>query len=112
MRRDAGMVTVEAAIALSAMVAVVAVILAGITAVLDQLCCTDAAREAARLVARGEPDRAREAVEQIAPAGARLDIRVQGDAIAVDVTVDSVSPLLPGVRPHAHAAAVAEPDDP
>jgi hypothetical protein len=110
--RDAGMATVEAAIALSAVVTVVALLLAGITAVLDQLRCTDAAREAARLLARGDPDRARQAVTDIAPTGARLDVQQQGDTITVDVTLDEVSPLLPGVHPHAHAVAVAEPADP
>jgi Flp pilus assembly protein TadG len=110
--RDAGMATVEAAIALSAIVTVVAMLLAGITAVLDQLRCTDAAREAARLLARGDPDRARQAVTDIAPAGARLDLQQQGDTITVDVTLDQVSPLLPGVHPHAHAVAISEPADP
>ncbi|TDQ04742.1 TadE family type IV pilus minor pilin [Labedaea rhizosphaerae] len=110
--RDAGMATVEAAIALSAVVTVVAVLLAGLTAVLDQLRCTDAAREAARLLARGDPGQARQAVADIAPSGARLDVKVQGDTITVDVVLDAVSPLLPGVHPHAHAVAVAEPEDP
>lgn len=110
--RDAGMATVEAAIALSAVVIVVAVLLAGLTAVLDQLRCTDAAREAARLLARGDPGQARQAVTDIAPSGARLDITEQGDTIIVDVSLDAVSPLLPGVHPHAHAVAVAEPQAP
>ena len=110
--RDGGMATVEAAITLSAVVTVVAVLLAGLTAVLDQLRCTDAAREAARLLARGDPDQARQAVADIAPSGARLDIEQQGDTITVDVTLDTVSPLLPGVHPHAHAVAIAEPENP
>lgn len=46
---DRGAVTVEAAIALFALVTVLALSFAGIAAVADQLRCTDAAREAARL---------------------------------------------------------------
>lgn len=107
-RADAGMVTVETAIALSALVAVLGIALAGVAAVTDQLRCTDAAREAARLAARGEPDRGRAAAERIAPKGASIAIRIDGDAIAVDVGAAPVG-LLPGLTVTGHAYAVAEP---
>jgi hypothetical protein len=106
---DAGMVTVEAAVALCAFVVVLGLALASIAAVTDQLRCTDAAREAARLVARGEPDRARAAAEQIAPRGARVGIRVDGDAISVEVHAVPAAGLLPGLRLTGRAFAVAEP---
>jgi Flp pilus assembly protein TadG len=108
-RSDAGMATVEAAIALCGFVVVLGLALAAIGAVTDQLRCTDAAREAARLTARGEQDRARAAAERIAPRGARVAIRVDGDAIAVEVTAAPAGGLLPGIRLAGRAYAVAEP---
>jgi Flp pilus assembly protein TadG len=102
------MVTVEAAIALCALVAVLGLALAGIAAVTDQLRCTDAAREAARLAARGEPDQGRAAAERIAPKGASVAIRADGDAIAVEVSAEPVG-LLPGLTLTGRAYAVAEP---
>ncbi|MGH3435754.1 MAG: TadE family type IV pilus minor pilin [Sciscionella sp.] len=102
------MVTVEAAIALAAFVAVLVLALACLVAVLDQLRCTDAAREAARLVARGESGRAHGAVDRIAP-GARLSVSVRGDEVSVDVRSEPAGGLLPGVHLDARAFAVAEP---
>lgn len=107
-RGDAGMVTVETAIALTALVAVLGMALAGVAAVTDQLRCTDAAREAARLTARGEPDQGRAAAERIAPKGASIDIQVDGDAISVEVRA-SPAALLPGLTTTGRAYAVAEP---
>ncbi|HEU5474315.1 MAG TPA: TadE family type IV pilus minor pilin [Actinophytocola sp.] len=111
-RSEAGMVTVEAALAVAALAVVLGLVLAAIGAVTDQLRCTDAAREAARLTARGEPDRARAAAQQIAPNGARISISQDGDAISVQVTVTPVGGLLPGVILRGHAYAVAEPQTP
>jgi Flp pilus assembly protein TadG len=107
---DRGAVTVEAAIALCAFVAVLSLALSAITAVTDQLRCTDAAREAARLVARGDPERAQTAAEEIAPAGARVAIDVAGDTIQVDVHAEPVGGFLPGIRLHGEAYAIREPD--
>ncbi len=107
--RDAGAVTVEAAIALGAFVTVLALALGAISAAIDQLRCIDAAREAARLVARGDPDRARDAAARIAPASANVAIAVTGDTIQVDVSAKPVNGLLPGLWLHAAAYAVAEP---
>ncbi len=106
---DGGMVTIEAAVALCAFVTVLAIVLAGVSMVLDQIRCTDAAREAARLVARGEQGRAAEAVSQIA-AGATLSVTSTGDAITVTVADPAAGGLLPGVHVHAEAYAVREPD--
>ncbi|HEX9335518.1 MAG TPA: TadE family protein [Pseudonocardiaceae bacterium] len=109
---DGGMVTVEAAVALCAFVTVLAMVLAGVSMVLDQIRCTDAAREAARLVARGEQHRAADAVRQIAPPGATLSVTTNGDAITVFVQDPAANGLLPGVHIHAEAYAIAEPTDP
>jgi Flp pilus assembly protein TadG len=107
-RNDAGMVTVEAALALCALVAVLAMALAGIAAVTDQLRCTDAAREAARLTARGEQENGRAAAERIAPRGAEISIQLDGESIAVAVRAAPIG-LLPGLRLTGQAYAVAEP---
>ena len=98
------MVTVEAAIAVCALVVVMALAAAGLTAVIEQMRCTDAAREAARLTARGERQRGEEAVGQIAP-GASVSFRAEGDAVRVVVT--KRGPL--GVPLSAEAFAVLEP---
>lgn len=110
LRGDRGAVTVEAAIALCALVVVLALCFAGIAAVVDQIRCVDAAREAARLMARGEPDRARQAVAEIGPGGARLAVRESAEGITVTVHADPVGGLLPGIELTAEAFAVPEPD--
>jgi starvation-inducible outer membrane lipoprotein len=108
-RDDSGAVTVEAALSLSALVVIVAFALAGVVAVMEQLRCTDSAREAARLIARGEPDLARLAVERIGPRGARLNVRTDHDKIEVEVLAEPLAGLLPGLRLSGEAFAVAEP---
>lgn len=108
-RGDTGAVTVEAAIALGALVAVLALALGGVAAVTDQLRCTDAAREAARLTARGDPTGARRAVAAIAPAGANLELVADAGGLTAIVRATPASGLLPGVRIVGRAFAVAEP---
>ncbi len=98
------MVTVEAAVAVCALLVVMGLAAAGITAVIEQLRCTDAAREAARLAARGERQRGEEAVGQIVP-GATVVFRDEGDVIKV--AVRQRGPL--GVPLSAEAVAVMEP---
>jgi Flp pilus assembly protein TadG len=110
-RRDGerGSATVEAAIAVCAVVVVLAIALAGSAAVLAQVRCTDAAREAARLVARGEPEQAERAARRVAPAGASVVIRVQGDEVVVEVAARPGRGILPGLSVRAEAMAVLEP---
>ncbi|CAL9654039.1 hypothetical protein SUDANB95_06688 [Actinosynnema sp. ALI-1.44] len=89
------------------MCGLVAVLVLGVEAVMAvvaQIRCTDAAREAARLVARGEDGRAGAAVRAIAPAGAVLVVRKEGDTASVEV---SAAGRLVDVR--ASAFAVVEP---
>jgi hypothetical protein len=108
--RDSGTVTVEAAVALGAFVTVLALALGAISAAIDQLRCIDAAREAARLVARGEADRARVVAIEIAPSSANVAITRRGDdTIQVDVRATPVNGLLPGLQLHGVAHAIAEP---
>ncbi|MEQ0559019.1 TadE family type IV pilus minor pilin [Amycolatopsis sp. NEAU-NG30] len=107
--RDRGSVTVEAALAMAGLTVVTALVLAGLAVVTSQLRCTDAAREAARLVARGQPQAAEAAVRAIAPPGAGLSVHHIGDAITVKVTAQPVTGLLPAIHLDAEAYAVAEP---
>jgi hypothetical protein len=69
--------------------------------------CIDAARELARLAARGEPERGREIAERLAPPGARIDVVMRGDEVVVEVTAPPVPPL--PLRVGGRAVAVLEP---
>lgn len=109
---DEGAATVEAALALCAIVVVLVLVLSAVMAVFAQLRCADAAREAARLAARGEADRAGNVVRQLAPAGARLRVIVVGDEVSVEVTAEPAGGFLPGIHLHAQAYSVLEPDAP
>lgn len=77
----------------------------GITAVAAHLRCTDAAREAARLAARGDDGSA--AAQAIAPKGAELQIRRDGQFVVATVTMRSTG--LPGVTIEGRAVAALEP---
>ena len=105
---DRGAVTAEAALALCSLVVVMALAVAAVAGAGAHLRCLDAAREAARLLARGEPDRAREAAAAIAPRGARIAIAVVGDQAQVDVSTATV-PGLPGLLLDCRAVGVLEP---
>jgi hypothetical protein len=72
-----------------------------------QVRCIDAAREAARLAARGDSARAEAAARRIAPADAAVQLRRDGEFMVARVSVASA--LLPGVTIAAEALSVAEP---
>ncbi len=103
----AGGVTVEAAFAIAALVVVLILCVAGLTAVSMQVRCIDAAREAARLAARGDDGSASGAAQGIAPDGAAVRLRRDGEFVIARVTANS--PLLPGITIAAEAVAAAEP---
>jgi len=109
-RHDRGGVTVEAAIAMAAFVLLLAMALGGTAAMADQVRCVDAAREAARLTARGEQEAAHAAAKRIAPKNAEVTITMNGEHIEVQVEATPAGGLLPGVHLHAEAFAVREPD--
>ena len=90
---DAGAVTVEAALALCALTVFLALALGALVAVAQTMRCADAARELARLAARGEPDRGRTIAAALAPAGAQLEVVQAGDTVTARVSVQLVSPL-------------------
>lgn len=101
------MATVEAALAIFALVAILVVCMAGLNAVSMQVRCVDAAREAARLAARGDDSGADRAARAVAPEGAVLRVRRSGAYVVATIT--SRSALLPGVSISADAIAAAEP---
>lgn len=92
--------------AVTTLVAVLVLCAAGITALSMQIRCIDAAREAARLAARGDPVAAG-AAAIIAPAGAIVELRPDGHYVVARVT--GRSPLLPGLVIEGRAVAAAEP---
>ncbi|TGD89613.1 pilus biosynthesis protein TadE [Mycolicibacterium sp. CH28] len=81
--------------------------LAGLTAMAMQVRCIDAAREAARLAARGDETAATVAARGVGPAGATLELRHDGGFVVA--TVRGRSRLLPGVVIAAGAVAATEP---
>ena len=105
------MVTAELAVAIPAVVLVLAMCLAGVTAGIDQIRCVDAARLAARSAARGDTsDAVRAAALSAAPAGA--SVAVTAGSTIVTVTVEARSGGWGGVLPSwglvAHATAPRE----
>jgi predicted ABC-type ATPase len=81
--------------------------LAGVTAVSMQVRCVDAAREAARLAARGDERSAMDAARRIAPTGALVQVHRDGDFLVA--TVVAHSKLLPRLDIAARAVSAAEP---
>lgn len=100
----------EAAISLAALVMVLALALGAAMAIADHVRCMDAAREAARLTARGEQDKAEDAARRIAPKNAEVTITMTGEHIEVHVKAAPVGGLLPDLYLEGEAFAVREPD--
>ena len=87
--------------------AVLILCVSGLTAVSMQVRCVDAAREAARLAARGDDTSATVAAQRIAPDGAALRLHRDGELVVATVTARSS--ILPGITIAAEAVAAAEP---
>lgn len=113
-RDDRAMVTAEAAFALPVLICVAFLLSWGVLLVGAQIKCGDAAREAARLLARGDSAVVVEAaVQQIAPDGARYTVQEQDDLVVVTVEVSVAADLplvgsLTGVELASHAASAVE----
>lgn len=105
-RDEDGMVTVEAAYAVAAIVVAVLLAVGAIGGVTAQIRCTDAAREAARLTAAGD-DSAREVAKRTAGDRAVVSVSVQGERVVAQVRTSV--PLLPGLTLSAQAVAAKEP---
>ena len=108
--RDRGYATAEAAVAIPALMAVLALAVAVVVSVGAQLRCVDAARVGARVAARGDADTAVvQAAIAAAPHGAHVTVRRRGDQVEVVVTADVLaSRLLPAIHVGARAVAEAE----
>jgi len=89
------MVTAEAALVIPVLLAVTMALCWGIAVGAAQVRLIDAAREGARLAARGESsDTVDAAVRRIGPPGTRADVSMSGDTVIVEVEAH-VSPELP-----------------
>lgn len=80
---------------------------AGVSAVVMQMRCVDAAREIARLAARGDPGAATHAAA-LAPPGAAVQLRRDGEYVVA--TVVARPALLAGLVISGEAVAALEPD--
>jgi Flp pilus assembly protein TadG len=112
-RRDGGMATAELAVVLPTLVLVVAAALTMVSVVLAQVRCVDAAREAARAAARGEPAGViRSAAIRVAPPGSAVAVGGAGEEVLVTVSARAgrVGGLLPAFRVSASAVALREPE--
>lgn len=107
---DRGAVTVEAALALCSLVVFLAVAVGAVAAVAASLRCIDAAREFARLAARGEADRGQAVARELAPNGAMLQLVRSGDTVTSEVTAELLPPL--PIRVGGRAVAAVEPEAP
>ncbi len=104
---DRGAVTVEAALALCTLAVFLAFAVGAIAAMGASIRCIDAARELARLAARGEPDRGRAVAGELAPGGARIELSNDGDTVVAVVSAELVHPL--PLRVGGRAVAALEP---
>jgi hypothetical protein len=111
-RRERGYTTAEAAVALPALVLVTALLLWAVLVGSAQVRCVDAAREAARAAARGDPQ-AVSLGRAVAPAGASVSVSGGGDLVRAEVSAVSGGPGgLLSVRVAATAIAEREPGEP
>jgi hypothetical protein len=88
-------------------VVVLVLCVAGLMAVATQVRCVDAAREAARLAARGDDRAAADAARTVGPPGARVEVRREDGRVVARVAARSS--LLPGINIAAEAVAAIEP---
>ncbi|HEX3899883.1 MAG TPA: TadE family type IV pilus minor pilin [Mycobacteriales bacterium] len=81
------------AMTIPTLVVVVAMAVAGVMAMTDEMKCADAAATAARLAARGEPiDVVRATAMRAAPAGATLQLVTEGTTVVATVTDQLAGP--------------------
>jgi Flp pilus assembly protein TadG len=111
-RTDRGSVTVELAVALPVIVVLLLGGLTAVNAVATKMRCVDAAREAARAEARGEPGVA--AGRRAAPAGAEVSVSASGETVTatVQATTYPLGGRLPGFTVVGTAVASREPGEP
>ena len=107
-RDDTGAAAAEFAVAVPAVVLVLALAVGALAAAGRQVRLEQAAAQAARLAARGEPDdRVRQGVHTLLD-GVRLGIEPDGDTVCVSASVEAGTVLpLPDLRASACALAGA-----
>jgi hypothetical protein len=107
---DNGYATAEAAVVLPALMAVLGLAVGALVTVDGQLRCVDAARAAARVVARGDSDEvAGQTAREVAPSGATVRVDHRGPDVQVTVAVTMrAGRWLPGIPLEARATAEAE----
>lgn len=104
---SAGMVTAETVVVLPFLLLVAATLLWVVSLGVTQVRVADAAREAARVVARGQPDTAaRSEVRRLLP-GARARIRHRDGRVEVQVSRRSAFALVPQLRFDHRSTSVA-----
>ena len=114
-RAERGAVTAEAAAVLAVLVAVTLGLVWCISLVVAQVRVVDGAREVARLGARGESEATAVAAgRRVAPDGARVTLRRDGDTVVAEIRLRVRGPggifrHLPGPTVHSRSFAVAEP---
>lgn len=108
-RGDAGMVTAELAACLPVLMLVLGVALSAVSIGGARVRLHDAAREAVRAVARGEPA---DGVLEGSVAGARMRVHRSGNTVEVVLTawVHPLGSMLPSVQLTERAVAVSERD--
>ncbi|KXP07649.1 pilus biosynthesis protein TadE [Tsukamurella tyrosinosolvens] len=97
----------EAAFAVASLIAVLVLSVGAVVGVTAHVRCVDAAREAARLSARGDDARVAKAVSEVGPPGATSTVSRDGDTVTVVVRAPVA--LLPGLTVSASAVAAVEP---
>ena len=112
-RRERGAVTAELALGIPLLVSLTIGLVWLLTLGVSQVRNVDAAREAARAVARGDsPGSAVARGEQVAPGAEVAVTRVDGEVVATAASVvhppGGLLGFLPGVRLHARAVAADE----
>ena len=109
-RCDRGTVTAELAACLPVLVLVVGVAISTVTVLGARVRATDAAREAARAIARGDSATAALVVREATPGG-RLQLIRHGDLVTATVTwvVHPLASWLPALTITGSATTVTEP---
>jgi len=101
---ERGSVTAEFAVVLPAVVLVLVLAVSALGATGRQVRLEQAAAQAARLAARGEPDARVRAVAAAVAGPVSVDVRADGDLVCVSLTADSAPPL-PTLRARSCALA-------
>lgn len=110
------MVTAETATVLPLLLALTVGLVWLISLGIAQVRCLDAAREAARLIARGDTESAQAVARRVAPTGAEVRVSGSADLVSVTVSVQARSPLplfthLPAIKLSASAVSALEGTD-